>query len=173
MEILQNMDKILNDGLEQIANAKTVEEVQDIRRELTGKKSPLSEVSKSMGSLDADIRKQVGMKVGEIKNTFATKLDEKEQELISLKSVLDEPLDLTLPGSKVSGGALHPITQMCYDLNDAFISLGFEVFSEDDISSEKYAFDNLNFADDHPARQSMDTYWIEGTDEKSGIRFEP
>ena len=64
-------------------------------------------------------------------------------------------------------GSLHPITQMCYDLNDAFLSLGFEVYSEDDISSEKFAFDNLNFPKDHPARASMDTYWIEGTEDKS------
>ena len=49
----------------------------------------------------------------------------------------------------------------------AFLSLGFEVYSEDDISSEKFAFDNLNFAADHPARQMMDTYWIEGTENKS------
>lgn len=168
MELLQNMDNILQNGLEQINQCKTIEELQDVRKDLTGKKSPLSEVSKSMGSLDAEQRKQVGMKVAEIKNTFAAKLDEKERALIASKSVLDEPIDLTLPGTKVTGGALHPITQMCYDLNDAFMSLGFEVYSEDDISSEKYAFDNLNFADDHPARQSMDTYWIEGTEEKNG-----
>ena len=57
---------------------------------------------------------------------------------------------------------------MCYDLNDAFLSLGFEIYSEDDISSELFAFDNLNFADDHPARQMMDTYWIKGTENKLG-----
>jgi len=168
MDLLQSMDNILKSGLEKIEACETVEQLQDIRRELTGKKSPLSEVSKNMGSLDADLKRQVGMKVAEIKNALATKLDEKEAILIASKSVLDEPIDLTIPGTKVSGGALHPITQMCYDLNDAFLSLGFEVFSEDDISSEKYAFDNLNFAADHPARQSMDTYWIEGTEEKSG-----
>ena len=77
-------------------------------------------------------------------------------------------IDLTLPGTPIKSGALHPITQMCYDLNDAFLSLGFEIFSENDISSEKYAFDNLNFPADHPARQMMDTYWIEGTENKSG-----
>ena len=84
------------------------------------------------------------------------------------KSVVDKPLDLTLPGTAISKGALHPITQMCYDLNEAFLSLGFEVYSEDDISSEKYAFDNLNFPSDHPARQSMDTFWLDGTEEKLG-----
>jgi len=52
---------------------------------------------------------------------------------------------------------------MTYDLNDAFNSLCFEVFSEDDITSELYAFDNLNFPPEHPARDSMDTYWLAGT----------
>ena len=59
---------------------------------------------------------------------------------------------------------------MCYDLNDAFRSLGFEVFSEPEITSEKFAFDNLNFAPEHPARESMDTYWLKGHDEERGAK---
>jgi phenylalanyl-tRNA synthetase alpha chain len=113
------------------------------------------------------MRKEIGKESTEIKNIFLDKITEKERQIISSKSVLDEVIDLTLPGIKVGKGVLHPVTQMCYDLNDAFASLGFEVFSEDDISSERYAFDNLNFALDHPARQMMDTYWLEGTENKS------
>lgn len=154
-------------GLEKIETIKTLEELQDVRKTLTGKKSELSDVLKSLGSLSPKMRKEIGMQSTEIKNIFVEKINEKEEQIISSTSVLDESIDLTLPGSKVSKGVLHPITQMCYDLNDAFASLGFEVFSEDDISSEKYAFDNLNFAPDHPARQMMDTYWIEGTEDKS------
>ena len=164
----EKLDSILSKGLDTINNTKSLEELEEVRRELTGKKSDLSEVLKGMGSLDADMRKEVGIKVTEIKNSFEENLNNKEQELISQKSVVDRPLDLSIPGMKINEGVLHPITQMCYDLNDAFASLGFEVYSEDDISSEKYAFDNLNFALDHPARQSMDTYWLKGTEEKSG-----
>ncbi len=163
----EQLDEIYEQGLSKIANAKTIEELTEVRKELTGKKSPLSEILKGMGALSPEMRKEVGLKTTEIRNAFNEKLDAKEEELINSKSVLDEPLDLTLPGTKVSEGSLHPLTQMCYDLNDAFLSLGFEVFSEDDISSEKFAFDNLNFAADHPARQMMDTYWIEGTENKS------
>ena len=95
-------------------------------------------------------------------------LNEKDKDLVDNARVTDEEIDVTLPGKEInSTGALHPITQMCYDLNDAFLSLGFEVYSENDISSEKFAFDNLNFPKDHPARQSMDTYWIEGTEDKT------
>ena len=164
----ERLDEICNQGLEKIANCKTTMELEEVKRELSGKKSDLTEVLKSLGNLPVEMRKEVGIRATEIKNLFADKLKEKEDELISMQSVLDEPIDLTLPGKKVSGGVLHPITQMCYDLNDAFLSLGFEVYSEDDISSEKFAFDNLNFAPDHPARQSMDTFWIEGTEDKLG-----
>lgn len=163
----EKLVQIRKQGLEKIESIKTIEELQDVRKSLTGKKSELSEVLKSLGSLPDEMRKEIGIQSTEIKNIFVDKLNEKEEQIISSKSVLDEPIDLTLPGTKVSKGVLHPVTQMCYDLNDAFASLGFEVFSEDDISSEKYAFDNLNFAPDHPARQMMDTYWIEGTEDKA------
>lgn len=159
--------EIRKHGLEKIESIKTLEELQDIRRDLTGKKSEISEVLKTLGSLSPEMRKEIGMQSTEIKNIFVDKLNEKEETIISSKSVLDELIDLTLPGAKIGQGVLHPVTQICYDLNDAFASLGFEVFSEDDISSEKYAFDNLNFAPDHPAREMMDTYWLEGTEYKS------
>lgn len=168
MDMKERLQGIRNRGLKRIEEAGRVEELQEIRRELTGKKSELNEVLKSLGSLSADLRKEIGMESTEIKNLFAEKLSEKEEQLIASKSVLEEAIDLTLPGTNVASGALHPITQMCYDLNDAFLSLGFEVFNEDDISSEKYAFDNLNFVADHPARQSMDTFWLKGTEEKQG-----
>ena len=163
----EKLKEIRSLGLEKINGAKTVEELQEVRKELTGKSSGLSEVLKSLGSLSVEEKKTIGMEASEIKNLFSDELSKKEEELISSKSVLDKPLDVTLPGKKVNVGALHPLTQMRYDLNDAFLSLGFEIFSEDDISSEKYVFDNLNFAPDHPARQMMDTYWIEGTENKS------
>ncbi len=164
----EKLEEIKNEGLEKIAQTKNLTELEETRKEITGKKSELSKVLKSMKDLTPEERKVIGMMANEIKNTIADSIKQKEEEIIANMSVLEEPIDLTIPGKDVQGGVLHPITQMCYDLNDAFLSLGFEVYSEDDISSEKYAFDNLNFAKDHPARQSMDTYWIEGTEEKEG-----
>ena len=164
----EKLEEIRSKGLKKIEEVKKLEDLQEVTREITGKKSELTEALKSLSELSIEMKKTIGMQATEIKKVFADKLKEKEDELINAKSVVDKPLDLTLPGTEVTGGALHPITQMCYDLNDAFLSLGFEVYSEDDISSEKYAFDNLNFPADHPARQSMDTFWLEGTEDKAG-----
>ena len=164
----EKLEEIKVNGLEKIAKVKSISELEEVRKELTGKKSELSEVLKNMSSLSSDDKKTIGMLTTEIKRSFEEKMQEKSEAIISSMSVLEEPIDLTLPGKKICEGALHPITQMKHDLNDAFLSLGFEVYSEDDISSEKYAFDNLNFAKDHPARESMDTYWIDGTEDKTG-----
>jgi len=164
----KKLDLIKSKGLEKINNVKSLLELDEVRRELTGKKSELSNLLKSMVDLSQEEKKNIGMKATEIRNVINDSLKSKEDELVSSISVLDKELDVTRPGKEVKCGALHPITQMCYDLNDAFSSLGFEIYSEDDISSEKYSFDNLNFAPDHPARQSMDTYWIDGTEDKSG-----
>jgi phenylalanyl-tRNA synthetase alpha chain len=65
-------------------------------------------------------------------------------------------------------GSVHPTMQLMYDLNDAFAALNFEVYEGPEISSELFEFDHLNFAPDHPARESMDTYWLEGSVERSG-----
>lgn len=164
----EKLEEIKTNGLEKIEEVKSISELEEIRKELTGKKSKLSEILKLMSSLSSEDRKSIGMLTTEIKTIFSEKLQKKEEELISSMSVLNEPIDITIPGKKICDGALHPITQMKYDLNDAFLSLGFKIYNEDDISSEKYAFDNLNFAKDHPARESMDTYWIEGTEGKIG-----
>jgi phenylalanyl-tRNA synthetase alpha chain len=74
---------------------------------------------------------------------------------------------LTLPGKPPHAGGLHPTIQMMYDLNDAFSSLNFEIYEGPEITSELYEFDNLNFPPDHPARESMDTFWLTGCADKS------
>lgn len=166
--MIEKLEKIKNVGLDSINNASNLSELEELKKSLLGKKSEFADVLKLMSTLTSDEKKQIGMLITDCKTEFNNAFNKRQEEIIASLSVFDKPIDLTIPGSTVSGGALHPITQMKNDLNDAFLSLGFEIYSEDDISSEKYAFDNLNFAFDHPARQSMDTYWISGTEEESG-----
>ena len=96
--MLEKLEKIQNIGLEKIKNTKTTKELEEIRRELLGKKSMLTEVLKSLSSLDAEMKKEVGMKANEIKTFFDTKLKEREEEIINNASVTDEKIDITLPG---------------------------------------------------------------------------
>ena len=95
-------------------------------------------------------------------------IDARRETLSGSTSVLAMPLDTTLPGLVPAAGGLHPTIQMMYDLNDAFMALNFEVFEGPEITSELYEFDSLNFPADHPARESMDSYWLRGSENMHG-----
>ena len=83
--------------------------------------------------------------LNQAKNQVTELINSKRTELKLKASEVSPDFDCSVPGILPPNGGLHPITQMCYDLNDAFRSMGFEIFQEDDITSELYAFDKLNF----------------------------
>jgi phenylalanyl-tRNA synthetase alpha chain len=152
------------DGEKRIASAATVAELQAVKGAILGKKGAITELLKEIPKLDPALRPEMGGAANELKNHLAGLMDEREETLRLAGAAISPDFDLTVPGTPPPSGALHPITQMRYDLDDTFRSLGFEIFQEDEITSELYAFDSLNFPQDHPARESMDTYWLEGHD---------
>ena len=162
------LDAILLDGEKKIAAAKTVAEIQELKASITGKQGSLTVILKEIPRLEASIRPEIGRITNEIKNRLSSLIESREEEIRLKASETPPDFDLSVPGIPPSTGALHPITQMCYDLNDTFRSMGFEIFQESDITSELYGFDNLNFPPDHPARESMDTYWLAGHDKGLG-----
>lgn len=168
MEKFDELRELRRGGEDRIRGCRDVPEIQAAKGALIGKKGAVSEMLKEIPKLAPEERPQFGAAVNELKNHLAKLIEEREEALLIAAASAPKGFDLTVPGIAPSGGGLHPITQMRYDLDDTFRSLGFEIFREDEITSELYAFDNLNFAPDHPARESMDTYWIEGFENKSG-----
>ena len=160
----EKLNAILKAGEEKIRNADTIAFLQDVKSLLLGKQGELADILKEIPNLDVSVRAGVGRAANDIKTRFTELIDSRREEISLKASEISPDFDLTVPGVEPPGGALHPITQMCYDLNDTFRSMGFEIFEESDITSELYAFDNLNFPPDHPARESMDTYWLAGFD---------
>ena len=164
----ERLDEILRSGEEKIKSSETIAILQDVKSSLLGKQGVLAEVLKEIPRLDAAVRADFGRAANDLKSRFTDMIEARREEISLKASEISPDFDLSLPGIAPSGGMLHPITQMCYDLNDTFRSMGFEIFEESDITSELYAFDNLNFPPDHPARESMDTYWLAGHDAAGG-----
>ena len=160
----EKLEQLLAEGKAKIEAVRTEPELQEVKALLLGKQGKLTELLKELPKLDVSLRPEMGKAVNQTKAQLTELLDERRNELKMKASEVDPDFDISVPGILPSGGGLHPITQMCYDLNDAFRSMGFEIFEEDDITSELYGFDNLNFPPNHPARESMDTYWLEGHD---------
>ncbi len=166
--IREQLHEIEKKALAKAAAAKSEKELFTVFREYLGKTGKLKQILKGLGQLSPEERRITGQLSNDIKNKLTTFIEERKAAIMADAPAVEREIDLTVPGIPPLKGGLHPTTQMCYDLNEAFRSLGFVIFSENEISSELYAFDNLNFPPDHPARESMDTYWLQGTEDKKG-----
>jgi phenylalanyl-tRNA synthetase alpha chain len=159
-----NKNNILDAAREKIAAAASDEELRNVKSAIIGKSGSITELMKNIATVPVDEKKEYGRVINELKTSVTEMIDARQNELNAAALAKNSGLDYTLPGTAPTSGVLHPITQMCYDLNDAFRSMGFEIYRPNEITSELYAFDKLNFPADHPARDSMDTYWIRGHD---------
>lgn len=168
--MLDELQRLLAEAKQSIAGAGDDTLLQELRQQILGKKGSLTLLLKNIGKQPAEERKSLGQEGNKVKDEITAAIEEREAEILASSSHLEGFIDLTLPGTLPPGGGLHPITQMAYDLNDAFRSMGFEVYTENEITSEKYAFDNLNFPAEHPARESMDTYWLKSEEELTGSK---
>ena len=145
--MLERLDQLYQSAKADIASAKDESALQAVETSLLGRKGSLLLILKSLRDVPADIRGEVGKKANEIKQELLETLDQRRSSFSpNAAGTGAASFDLTLPGKKQRKGGLHPITKTIYELNDAFLSLGFEVYEGPEISSEAFAFDALNFS---------------------------
>lgn len=162
------VDTLWDQAVGQVQSALTVDALQQIRVEYLGRKGAVTALLKGLKNMDPDQRRETGAAVNKMKVDLGKLIDDTTEQLGDKVSSLPAGFDVTRPGIASKTGSMHPIVQMTNDLNDAFATLGFEIFQGPEVSNELYGFDNLNFPPDHPARESMDTYWIDGTEDNKG-----
>jgi phenylalanyl-tRNA synthetase alpha chain len=156
---------LLENALARINAAASAEQLEAVRVEVLGRKGVLAALSKDMGKLTPDER----VTRGKFINTAKQALEEAYQarksafESAALAIRLDaEWMDLTVPAPGPRPGSLHPITQIQWEIEDLFRSLGFSVLDGPEVETEHYNFDALNIPADHPARDMQDTFWLDG-----------
>ena len=129
-----------------------------------GKKSELNGFMQKLGTLPKDERPAFGKAVNKVKEEISNLISLREKEIIESeyqKKLKSESIDITMPGRKREIGSLHPITKVMQEIEDIFISMGFEIAEGPDIEDEFHNFDALNTPVDHPARDLSDTFYID------------
>jgi phenylalanyl-tRNA synthetase alpha chain len=164
----EKLSAIATDAMAAIADAASPADLDQVQVRFLGKKGLLTGVLKTLPTLVPEERARIGQEANALKANITSAIDARREALMDTTSSVPPDFDVTRPGIGRPEGGLHPITQMRYDLDDAFTSLSFEIYDGPEISSELYDFDSLNFPPDHPARESMDTYWLEGADSCKG-----
>ena len=147
-----------------VAEAEDLNQLQQLKSRYLGKKSKLMNLMKSLGSLPPADKPQAGKLLNDFKNKIMKLLLEQEDHIKNLeynKTLDQETIDITMPGRTPLKGSLHPITKVWHEIEDIFISLGFDVAEGPDVEDEFHNFDALNTPQDHPARDLSDTFYLD------------
>ena len=161
--MIEKLEKIKNDAINDINECTDETMLNNVKSKYIGKKSVFNEIMAGMGSLSNEEKREVGSKSNEVRNIITETLDNK------LKSIKDEALnkklegdkiDLTLPSKKRKAGTRHPLTIVREEIEDLFISMGYDVVSGPEVESDLYCFEMLNLPKGHPARDAQDSFYI-------------
>lgn len=159
----EQIEKIQNEALEKICAAKDLKELNDIRVKYLGKKGELTSVLRGMGSVSPEERPIIGALVNTCKDELEEKISEKEKELqeLELQEKLEkEQIDITLPSQKIKRGSKHPLNRVIEEVEDLFVSMGYDVVSGPELETDEYCFERLNLPKGHPARDMQDSFYI-------------
>ena len=138
-------------------------DLEQIKIKYLGKKGELTAVLRGMGALSAEERPVVGQLANEVRAEIEQAIGEKMKELQAKaleQKLKAEKLDVTMPGTPAPMGHIHPLTQVQRELEDIFIGMGFSIVEGPEVEKDYYNFQALNIPENHPARDTQDTFYI-------------
>ena len=155
--------KIKADAEAKLAAIKGNDELEAVRVEFLGKKGALTAVLRTMGKLSPEERPKIGQLANEVREAIENDITERRRaiEAEKLRAKLEsEAIDVTIPGKHMDIGKRHPLDQVENELCDIFRSMGFEIAEGPEVEYDTYNFQKLNIPENHPARDTQDTFYI-------------
>jgi phenylalanyl-tRNA synthetase alpha chain len=144
--------------------ARDLAALQSVRDRFLGRKSgSVTELMKSLGRLTPDERKAAGQQLNALRDELESRLEAARSvadERARTERLRDERVDVTLPGRLPARGRRHPLTATREDLEDIFVSMGYEVYDGPEVDDDYHCFEALNMPPDHPARDMQDTFYL-------------
>ncbi|MPZ53968.1 MAG: phenylalanine--tRNA ligase subunit alpha [Acidimicrobiia bacterium] len=164
MEPLPTLEDVLQRAPEEIAAVDDLDSLASVVDKLVGPKSPVGDIRRAMGSLDAEQRPLVGSKLNEVSSTV-DRLQSEKRRLLEFEEtnrrLQSEAIDVTLPVIGRSVGAIHLVQQTIEEISQIFGALGFHVANGPEADLGWYNFDALNTPATHPARLESDTMYLD------------
>ena len=159
----EQINEIKEKALKAIEEAEDAKILNDVRVNILGKKGELTQVLRGMGALSPEERPVIGELVNKVRDEIETKIKEKEEEFKkeALKEKLEkETIDITLPATKIKRGSKHPINRVIEEIEDLFVSMGYDVVEGPELETDEFCFERLNLPKGHPARDMQDSFYI-------------
>ena len=147
--------------LQEVENMKAAnaEELEALRIKYLSKKGEISALMNDFRNVAADQKREVGKYLNELKETTQSKINELKESFENVQTANDD-IDLTRTAYPIELGTRHPLSLVKKEICDIFGRLGFSIAEGPEIEDDWHVFSSLNFAEDHPARDMQDTFFI-------------
>ena len=162
----EQIEQIKQNAVNEIKNSTDLKNLEELRIKYLGKKGELTAVLRGMKDLSPEERPVIGNLVNEAKAEVENLIVEKETKFKKEeldKKLESEKIDITLPGSKIKRGSMHPVNRIIEDIEDLFVSMGYDVVEGPELETDEFCFERLNLPKGHPASDMQDSFYI--TDE--------
>lgn len=164
MEALKQLEGIVAQAKEALQQAHSMQDLQQVKSTYLGKKGPIQDAMLLMKSLPNDEKPMFGQAVNDVKKQISELLEEKEKQIeldILNRSLKEETIDITLPSIKMHQGYSHPLSSIIEEIEDLFVSMGYQVVEGPEVETDEFNFEMLNIPSDHPARDMQDTFYFD------------
>ena len=156
--MIEKMEALLSE-IEHLT-VSTADELEAARIKYLGKKGIISTLMDDFRVVPAEQKREVGMRVNELKQKATEKIQMLREQFDHSHSAIAET-DLSRTAHPVSLGTRHPISIVKEEIADIFKRLGFSIAEGPEVEDDWHVFSSLNFAEDHPARDMQDTFFIQ------------
>lgn len=157
-----NFSELRDHALEKIRSSQSLEDLQRVKAEILGKKGQITQLMRSIGSLPKEERPEAGKVLNQLKAELESEIKKQAELLRPLQPVAKSWIDVTLPGARRRIGHRHPVLKTLDEVENTFVSMGFEVVEGPEIEDTWHNFDALNTPEWHPARDEHDSFYIDG-----------
>jgi phenylalanyl-tRNA synthetase alpha chain len=163
MSLEDNLRDLETAVTQRIGSSAALNELEEVRRSILGKKGELTLLLRGMGALSPEERPRIGQLVNDARQRLENSLEERQSLLQRQerdRALAAETIDVTLPGLDLPFGRRHPLMQTWDDIVRIFAGLGDSVVEGPEVETEYYNFDALNIGPDHPARDERDSLFV-------------
>ena len=144
--------------------AAKAEELEALRIKYLSKKGAINDLMADFRNVAAEQKKEVGMRLNELKNKAQEKIAALKEQFESQDTGCDD-IDLTRSAYPIELGTRHPLSIVRNEIIDIFARMGFNIADGPEMEDDWHVFSSMNFAEDHPARDMQDTFFIENDTE--------
>ena len=158
----------INALLKEVENLKAAnaEELETLRIKYLSKKGEISLLMNDFRNVAADQKREVGQHLNKLKEATQNRINELKASFENVQTTNDD-IDLTRTSYPIELGTRHPLSLVKKEICDIFGRLGFSIAEGPEIEDDWHVFSSMNFAEDHPARDMQDTFFIDNNTEVS------